>query len=139
MASRRIRRNRLLDSRDHDRQRDGQAPHVVRTARGARLARDDRNLEDRPPDLGACVRGRSPRVTDEREDRPPADPDRPAAVAASEATTGSEPAEAPAVPSAEEAQADREATAQATRAEGTARVAEVHQMAAESDVRRAEE
>src|SRR5215218_2174356 len=141
-ASRRTRRNRLLDSRDHDRQRDGQAPHVVRAARGPRLARDDRDLQDRAPDLGPRVRGRSARVTDEREERTPADPDPPAAVAASEATTGAQPTQARSAPTPEEAQAAaaaREATEQATRTEGSARVAEVHQIAAETDVRRLEE
>jgi membrane protein involved in colicin uptake len=78
-------------------------------------------------------------VTDEREEGKPADPDRPAAVAASESETGVQPTPARPVEDAQATAAAREATAQATREEAEARVAEVHQEARETDVRRAEE
>src|SRR5215213_4567827 len=112
-ASRCTRRNLLLDSGDYDRQRNGQAPDVVRPPRRPRVAGDYRDHQAGPPDLGARLRGGSSRVSEHDEQRTPAE--------------------------AAEAAAEDEATAQATRVEGSARVADVHREVAETDVRRAEE
>ena len=60
---------RRIDSGAYDGQRHGQAADVVRPARRARRAGFDRDHEDRPPDLGPGVRGRSTRVSTDKPTR----------------------------------------------------------------------